>query len=83
VGQARKGLWREPAMRVEAVEVYSTRASVAPVQVQAQTAVGEEVLERALRAWPQHPQPDPFAQQAPEASSRSLAGPQIAARELP
>jgi hypothetical protein len=83
VGQARKGLWREPTMRVEAVEVHSPRVSVAPVQVQAQTAVGEEVLERALRAWPQHPQADPFAQQAPEARARRLAGQQIAARELP
>jgi hypothetical protein len=42
-------------MRVEAVEVHSTRASVAPVQVQAQTPVGEEVQQRALRPQAQRP----------------------------
>jgi len=70
-------------MRVESVEAHATRASVAPVEVQAQTAVGEEVQEHALRPRAQHPQPDALAQEAPEARARCLAGQEVAARKLP
>jgi len=70
-------------VRVESVEAHATRASVAPVEVQAQTAVGEAVQERALRPRAQEPQPDALAQEAPEAGGRRLAGQEVAARELP
>jgi hypothetical protein len=83
MGKVRKSLRREPAVRVEAGEAHATRASVAPVEVHAQTAMGEEMLERAGRPWAQRPQPHALAQQAPEARGRGLAGQQVASGELP
>ena len=70
-------------MRIESVEAHATRASVAPVQVQAQTAVGEEVPDLARGPRLQRPEPHALAQQPPQPRRGRLAGPQVAARELP
>jgi hypothetical protein len=80
VRQRRRG---QPAVGVEPVEPNATDRSLAPEHVQAQSPVGEDVLDAAEPAQPAGRQTHPLAQAAAQAVRRRLARSQLAAGELP
>jgi hypothetical protein len=80
VRQRRRG---QPAVGFEPVEPNATHRSLAPEHVQAQSPVGEDVLDAAEPAQPAGGEAHPLAQAAAQAVRGRLARSQLAAGQLP
>jgi hypothetical protein len=78
VREAAEGPGRQPAVRVEAFETHAARASVAPVEVHAQSAVRESMLHHGHGPGAQRGEADALAQRTAKASRRVLTGREIA-----